>query len=53
MPDTTKPEQWPAQCQPTNPKCKGEKTGDTCAADMKQISISLANKAGNKQPGKK
>ena len=25
---------------------KGDRTGDTCATDMKQISIWLANKAG-------
>ena len=37
------------QSQPTHRKCKGYKTGDTCAADMNQISIWLANKAGNKQ----
>ena len=30
-------------------KCKGDETSDTCA-DMKQISIWLANKAGNKYP---
>ena len=36
------------QSQPTHRKCKGYKTGDTCAADMNQISIWLANKAGNK-----
>ena len=37
------------QSQPTHCICKGDKTGDTCAADMNQISIWLANKAGNKQ----
>ena len=48
MPDTIKPEQRPFQNLPTHRKCKGDKTGDTCAPDMKQISIWLANKAGNK-----
>ena len=48
VPDTIKPEQWPVQSQPTHCKCKGDKTGDTCAADFKQISIWLANKAWNK-----
>ena len=50
MPDTIKPEQWPVQSQPTHRKCKGDKTGDKWAADMKQVSIWLANKARNKQP---
>ena len=50
MPDTIKPEQWPVQSQSTNRKCKGDTTSDTCAAEMKQISIWLANKTGNKQP---
>ena len=53
MPNTIKLEQWPVQSQPAHRKCKGDKTGDTCAADIKQISIWLANMAGNKQPGKK
>ena len=48
MSDTIKLEQWPVQSQLTHHKFKGDKTGDTCAADMKQISIWLANKAGNK-----
>ena len=48
VPDTKKSEQSPVQSQPTHRKCKGNKTGDTCAANMKQISIWLANKAGNK-----
>ena len=48
MPDTIKPEQCPVQSQPTHRKDKGDKTSDTCAADMKQISIWLANKAHNK-----
>ena len=48
MSDTRKPEQWLVQSQPTHRKCKGDKIDDTCAADMKQISISLAKKAGNK-----
>ena len=48
MPETIKTEQGPAQCQPTHRKCKGDETNDTCAADMKQISIWLANNAGNK-----
>ena len=43
-----KSEQWPDQSQPTQPKFKGDKTVDTCAADMKQITIWLANKSGNK-----
>ena len=34
---TIKPEQWPLQSQPAHSKCKGDKTGDTCVADMKQI----------------
>ena len=34
--------------QATHRKCKEGETGDTCASDMKQISIWLANKAGNK-----
>ena len=33
--------------QPTLRTYKGDENGDTCAADMKQISIWLANKAGN------
>ena len=48
VPDTIKPEQWPVQSHPTYHKCKGDETGDACAADMKQISIWLANKGGNK-----
>ena len=48
MPDIIKLEQLPVQSQPTHRKCKGAETGDTCAADMKQISIWLASKAGNK-----
>ena len=32
-----KPEQWPLQSQPAHCKCKWDKTGDTCVADMKQI----------------
>ena len=40
--------QGPVQRQPTQRKCKGDETGDTYAANMKQISIWLANKAGNK-----
>ena len=36
MPDIIKPEQWPVQSQPTHRKCKGDKIGDTCAADMKK-----------------
>ena len=48
MPDIIKPEQWPVESQPTHRKCKGDKIGDTCAADMKQISIWLVKKAGNK-----
>ena len=35
---------WPVQTQSTHRKCKGEGNGD----DMKQISIWLASKAGNK-----
>ena len=31
-----------------NLKCKEDETGDTSAADRKQISIWLANKAGNR-----
>ena len=50
MPDTIKPEQWPVQSQSTHRKCKGDKTSDKWAADMKQVSIWLANKARNKQP---
>ena len=45
MPDTIKPE---VQNQPTHRKCKGDETGDTCAADMKKISIWLANNTVNK-----
>ena len=48
VPDTIKPKQCPVQSQPTHRKDKGDKTSDTCAADMKQISIWLANKAHNK-----
>ena len=48
VPDTIKSEQSPVQSLPTLRKCKGSKTGDTCAANMKQISIWLAKKAGNK-----
>ena len=48
MPDTIKPEQQPVQSQPTHRKYKGDKSGNTCAAHMKQISIWLENKAGNK-----
>ena len=48
MPDTIKPKQWPVQSHPTHGKWKEDKTGDTCAADMKQTSIWLANKAGKK-----
>ena len=48
MPGTTKPKQWPVQSQPTQHKCKGDGTGNTCATDMKQISIWLANKTRNK-----
>ena len=48
MPDTIKLEQWPVQSQQTHRKCKGEETGSSCAADMKEINIWLANKAGNK-----
>ena len=48
MPETMKLEQWPAQSQPTHHKCKEDGSGDTCATEMKQISIWLANKAGNK-----
>ena len=47
MPDITKPEQ-PVQNLPTQRKCKGDETSDTCAPDMKQIGIWLARKAGNK-----
>ena len=46
-------EQWPVQSQSTHRKCKGDKTCDICAADMKQISVWLANKVGNKQPENK
>ena len=45
MPDTIKAEQQPVQSQLTHRKCKGHKTGDTYAADIKQISIWLANEA--------
>ena len=38
----------PDQSQPTHRICKGDETSDTCAVDMKEISIWLANKAGNK-----
>ena len=38
----------PVQSQPTKRKSKEDKTGDTCAAGMKQISIWLGNKSGNK-----
>ena len=48
MPDIIKLEQWPVQNQPTHRKCKGDKNGDTCTADMKQISTWLASKKGNK-----
>ena len=48
MPDTLQPEQWPAQSRAAHRKCKGGKSGDTYAADMKQISIWLGNMAGNK-----
>ena len=48
MADIIKPEQWPVQSQQTHHKSKGDKTSDTCGADMKQISIWLASKAGNK-----
>ena len=33
----------------THRKGKGHEIGDTCAVGMKQISIWLANKVGNKQ----
>ena len=46
MPNKTKPEKWPVQIQPTHGKCKGDETGDTCAADIKQIIIWLTKKAG-------
>ena len=48
MPDTIKLKQWHVQGQPTHHEFKGDKTDDTCAADMKEISIWLANNAGNK-----
>ena len=48
MPDIIKPEQWPVQSQSTHCKCKGNKAGDKCAAEMKQISVWLASKVGNK-----
>ena len=48
MQDTIKPEQWSVQSQPMHRKFKGDETGGTCAADIKQISIWLANKTGNK-----
>ena len=48
MPDTIKPEQWQVQSQSTHHECKREEAGDTFADDMKQISIWLASKAGNK-----
>ena len=48
MPDTINPEQCPVQSQPTHRKCKGDEAGYTCAVDMKQISIWLASKAGNR-----
>ena len=48
MPDTIKLKQWPVESQPTHHQFKGDKTGNTCAADMTEISIWLANKAGNK-----
>ena len=48
MPNAIKPEQWPVQSQSTHCKCKGEKSGDICTVDMKQISIWLTNKGGNK-----
>ena len=53
MPDTIKPEQWPVQSQSTHHKCKGDKTGDTCAANMKQISICLVSNQGRKKITKK
>ena len=46
MPDTVKLEQWPVQSQPTHRKCKGDETGDTSAADMKQY---LVSQQGRKQ----
>ena len=52
-PETIKPKQWPVQsAQPTHCKCKGDDTSDTCAAVIEQISIWLANKAGNKKTRK-
>ena len=48
MPDIIKLEQWPVESQPAHHKCKEDETGDTCAAEMKQISIWLARKAGYK-----
>ena len=46
--ETVKLKQYPVQSQPTHRKCKGDRTSGTCATNMKQISIWLANKAGNK-----
>ena len=51
MPETMKPEQLPRQSQPTHRTCKEDGTGDTCDTDMKQISIKLAIKVGNKISG--
>ena len=48
MPEIIKLEQWPVQSQPAHCKCKWDKNSDTCAADINQISIWLANKARNK-----
>ena len=36
VPAKIKPKHWPVQ---NSRKCKGDETGDICAADMKQISI--------------
>ena len=49
MSDGIKLEQWPVQSQPTHHKCNGDKISDAIgAADMRQIRIWLANRAGNK-----
>ena len=48
-PDTIKPKQWPVQSHPTHCKCKGAKTGNKCAADIKQTVSGLGSSGSYKR----
>ena len=37
MPETMKLKQWTVQSHPAHRKCKGDRTADTFATDIKQI----------------